>query len=85
MRLIDADNLIKCFEEDLEDKYIGHYITAFINADAKLYEIKAIPIEWLEKRAQECLIDRQITGSEIGFVKKLVDEWEKENDLGITY
>lgn len=39
----------------------------------------AIPVEWLLDRAQEYLIDRDITASEMKFIKKLIEEWRSLN------
>lgn len=49
------------------------------SANSIIDKVDAIPVEWLLDRAQEYLIDRDITASEMKFVKKLIEEWRSLN------
>lgn len=89
MRLIDADNMRKpskgmfIYQDEFEDDVQHIAFEAYTKEDIENERtVKAIPIEWIEKwlKAQERILRisppyyHQIT------VRKMLEDWEKEND-----
>lgn len=74
MRLIDADELVTTIltndlcGDDNVDK-------AILNAPT----VKAIPIEWIEKKAQEFLMNRNFRWATD--FQEVVDMWKVENNI----
>ena len=77
MRLIDADELVKAIENENPGMSISGTVEKFARtAQVKMQPtIDAIPVEWIISKAQDCLVDRYITGAEMKFIKFLIDEW----------
>lgn len=70
MRLIDIDKLVSDYKG--KNKNL-HNVTWFELTD---YEVKAIPIEWIERKlAEHWYVDYDI--------RELLDDWEKENEKDI--
>lgn len=69
MRLVDADKL----KEELRVNGLGYQYYMLDNAPT----VKAIPIEWIEKKCRE-LYEHLYLDESIG-VQMLLRDWEKEN------
>lgn len=76
MRLIDADELIKYFDEDLEGYDNREYILQMLDAKGRIERVEAIPIEWIKewtkKQWKECMPIDTI---------RLVIDWKEENEI----
>jgi len=81
MRLIDADKLItEILTLDLidDDEPIDKGI---LNAPT----VEAIPIDYMLTKSQEWLIDRSITGSEMKFLRDLIEKWKADETKYLDY
>ena len=86
MRLIDADSLQKVLNDnlphELKDLFDdGVYNGLMVAIDCLLDEttINAIPIEWIEKKAQKFLMNRNFRWATD--FQEVVDMWKVENDI----
>ena len=77
MRLIDADELVKAIENENPGMSISGTVEKFARTTQVKMQptIDAIPVEWIISKSQDCLVDRYITGTEMKFIKFLIDEW----------
>ena len=70
MRLIDADKIYQI----LENKSSYGYVSAMDISSIEI--VKAIPIEWIKKWNQK----NENFLLYMGLARKLIEDWEKEND-----
>ena len=73
MRLIDIDKVVSDYKG--KNKSLQK-VTWFELTD---YEVKAIPIEWIEKKAQEFLMNRNFRWATD--FQEVVDMWKVENNI----
>lgn len=85
MRLIDADVLHKRFQEenrDLvadEDKECMRYADSLIDT---IPTADAIPVKWMWETFYELMYDgEKLTDKDKTILSKLIDRWEKQNEL----
>ena len=84
MRLIDADKLIDNLDEMILADDGGDYAMGIATAIQEVgrmafyEEVKAIQIEWIEKKCRELYEDLYL--DEALGVQRLLREWEKENE-----
>ena len=72
MRLIDADKLLAPGYTDMFDEPI-RFAMVSRNAIESAPTVKAIPIEWIERKlAEHWYVDYDI--------RELLEDWEKENE-----
>lgn len=75
MRLIDADKLLEPGYTDMFDDPI-RFAMVSRNAIESAPTVKAIPIEWIERKlAEHWYVDYDI--------RELLEDWEKENEKDI--
>lgn len=85
MRLIDRDKFINdMFDLYLDNKWSPkavHFslLDVRANIDTKAYEVKAIPIEYIEAFKEEV---RDVTNGK-AVIDWLLEEWGKENDKSV--
>lgn len=70
MRLIDLDKAVTIYDAD---------DNAVIWTNIKNAEVKAIPIDWIEKKAQEFLMNRNFRWATD--FQEVVDMWKVENNI----
>ena len=78
MRLIDKDKLIDAVTE-------RHYSQASMRLIREQKEIKAIPVEWIEKKAKELVMGKGehfYSLLDLPIVYELIEAWIKEQDMG---
>lgn len=87
MRLIDVDELIKYFDEDLEGYDNREYILQMLDVKGRIERVKAIPIEWIVKRINyysDLILkypnEKELLYSQTELIS-LLEEWEKENEI----
>lgn len=73
MRLIDADKVKRAF---IGNRY-GTKAIEYVIDDAPT--VKAIPIDWIEKKAQEFLMNRNFRWATD--FQEVVDMWKVENNI----
>lgn len=99
MRLIDVDELIKYFDEDLEGYDNREYILQMLDAKGRIERIDAIPIEWIKeylvKLHKEGEEERDYVINELGGyepiykyiyetgIREMLEDWEKENEIQV--
>lgn len=76
MRLIDVERLVDDYYKEKRDL---HAVSWF---EMTNYEIKAIPIEWIEKFMDRFRCD-MVTGDEYALIHYMLCEWEIENEKDI--
>lgn len=80
MKVVNVDKIKNyaqrsIYEEKVTDAFKegAEFIIRLLDA----FEVEdAIPVSWLIDKAQERLINREITGSEMTFIKSLINEWK---------
>lgn len=82
MRLIDADKLIKICRKGWklfgrEDEKLKHWVDE--DDIRNQPTIKAIPIEWIEKKVQEFLMNRNFRLATD--FQEVIDMWKVENNI----
>lgn len=78
MRLIDKDRLLKGSNHYwLEMENFGDIESIDVRFVEMAEEVKAIPVEWLQKKLDKWK-DRDLLGWSL-CVKLLIEDWEKEN------
>ena len=89
MRLIDADKYCDFLNIYPLEKAHNNFMSFYREALQKTYEfeVKAIPIEWLMKKADEWVTKditydgKPFTAQQVGLaIASMVIDWEKEND-----
>lgn len=84
-RLIDVDELIKYFDEDLEGYDNREYILQMLDTKGRIERVETIPVEWIKNYARH-KASKGFTEIDCYWqyweedVLKMVTEWEKEND-----
>lgn len=78
-RLIDVDELIKYFGEDLEGYDNREYILQMLDVKGRIERVNAIPVEWIKEQLKKeeyrtFLVDYIEWGN---CLRWLIDEWEK--------
>ena len=89
-RLVDVDELIKYFDEDLEGYDNREYILQMLDAKGRIERVKAIPIEWIKNylipfqvhhdSLSEDSKENDGAGWVIDVLETMMREWEKENE-----
>lgn len=84
MRLIDSDKLVARIENAWDWQTLGPTMTSLLKAtinDIKIsQEIKAIPIDWLQKTLIDLMYDGVCKEDVLHVFYKAIAKWEKEND-----
>lgn len=79
MRLIDVDELIEYFDEDLEGYDNREYILHMLDSKGRSARVEAIPVEWILHYVDTHYNVDNFDGI-WRYIMKMHDEWEKEND-----
>lgn len=77
MRLIDADKLH--YKRVLLNDCTQSAVVVFAKEIDKAEEVKAIPIEWIEKKLSEYVCSRKYSSDSLPVVYSLISDWRKEN------
>ena len=81
MKLIDADE-VKKYIHDLMlnnvNRYTDKEMTQYDNLIDSCRTVKAIPIEWLERKGMILAANKYDFSA--GVIRIVIKEWEKEND-----
>lgn len=77
-RLVDVDELIKYFAEDLEGCDNREYILQMLDTKGRIARVKAIPIEYIQKWNNNYIADTMRNGRTI--INQMLEDWEKENE-----
>ena len=80
MRLVDVDELIEYFDEDLEGYDNREYILHMLDSKGRSARVEAIPVEWIVKWAW-AFMDKNSEGYKMAM--ELLHDWEKENETEI--
>ena len=82
MKVVNADKLKSYALRSIHDEKVTDSFRTGVEFTLGLldaFEIgDAIPVSWLVDKAQERLINREITGTEMTFIKSLIEEWGNE-------
>lgn len=85
-RLIDVDELIKYFDEDLEGYDNREYILQTLDVKGRIERVEAIPVDWINSYTTGLIFsDDYIDNTDsidyyIDCIKEMVRDWEKENE-----
>lgn len=79
MRLVNADKYCEFLNTYLLEKAQNNFMSFYRDALQKTFEfeVKAIPIEWIEAFAEKIWWE-----DERAVIEDMVERWEKENDKG---
>lgn len=83
MKLIDVDVLHKEMQREIrdmvteEDRECMRYADSVID---NIFEVKAIPIEWLHKKLIDLMYDGKAKEDVLHVFHRLIGDWEKENE-----
>lgn len=84
MRLIDADelenDLAEMYEREGWDSKEVHFSLLDVIANNWGRTVKAIPVEWIEKKCREYGLYEHLYRDELLGVQMLLRDWEKENE-----
>ena len=81
MRLIDAEYLVNLIKAGNYCDDLGQIVQSIGEKEVnEAPTIEAIPIDWLRKYVDEH--DEIVEEGLYWIVEEIIDDWEKENDLG---
>ena len=90
MRLVNVDELIEYFDEDLEGYDNREYILNMLDLKGRSARVEAIPIQWIKDyiipfqvhhdSLSEELKENDGAGWVIDVLETMLRDWEKENE-----
>ena len=80
MKVVNADKLKSYALKSIHEEKVTDAFkegAEFVMRLLEAFEVEdVIPASWLIDKAQERLINREITGTEMTFIKSLIEEWK---------